>query len=88
MTLSHLEKVRQLEVTTRSFGSNAHGVTVPGETDDPLSSSRKLAYLPSAGHTYRIWYKRHHMTIEREVETVGYRRMEKLRLWYGSLCLD
>lgn len=78
--------MRQLEVTTRSFGLSNNGVFVPGdaEADDLLDGGRRLAYLPSSNHRYQLWYKRHWMSVERQSEGIGYQKVEKLNIWYAT----
>ncbi|KAJ7625816.1 P-loop containing nucleoside triphosphate hydrolase protein [Roridomyces roridus] len=79
-------KARQVEISTRSFGSEEMvSVTVPGEeTDGALSllSSRKIAYLPAGKRTFSTWYHGRYMLITRLQEQTGRRgaREEILRI--------
>lgn len=54
-------KARFLEVSTRSSTGN-EGFVIDGEEGKDTSG---LKYVPSAGHTYTLWYKKRWMQVTR-----------------------
>ncbi|KAF7309891.1 Mitochondrial chaperone BCS1 [Mycena indigotica] len=66
--------VRQVDISTRSFGLNSNAVIVPGEEEDlSMLAGRKIAYLPSPTLTFSLWYHRHYITINRIQTQTGWR---------------
>ncbi|KAF8892220.1 P-loop containing nucleoside triphosphate hydrolase protein [Infundibulicybe gibba] len=72
--------VREVQVSTQTFGLNSTAVLVPGE-EDALNGGRRIAYFPSVSTTYSLWYKGHWMNVSRMRTTGAYHRQgETLRI--------
>lgn len=88
LTACTLEKARDVQISTRSFGLDSSSVMIEGEKSEDgsfvLSGNRPLAYLPSVDSVYSFWYKKHWIRVSRTTKDGGYygRKEEALSIWY------
>ncbi|EIN05401.1 P-loop containing nucleoside triphosphate hydrolase protein [Punctularia strigosozonata HHB-11173 SS5] len=65
---SSFGKARDVEITTRSWGSRPNGYMVPGEEPEFSENgvpARELAYVPSPHVTYTLWFRGRYMQVTR-----------------------
>jgi len=77
--------VRDVQISTRSFGLNSNAIMIEGEPEDSsavVNGNRQLSYLPSASSVHSFWYKRRWVRVTRSVREGYYgRREDVLELW-------
>ncbi|RDB26722.1 putative mitochondrial chaperone BCS1-B [Hypsizygus marmoreus] len=67
-------RTRDVQISTKSFGSNSPAVELDGEEDrsnEFFKSSRKISFLPSASLTYTLWYRGRWMSVTRVQSQAG-----------------
>ncbi|KAK2467652.1 hypothetical protein APHAL10511_000507 [Amanita phalloides] len=76
-------KLRNVRISTRTFGLSGEGTKVPGEDQDAQLSTgntRRLAYLPNISFSTVVWYKCHWMRVRLLEEIRGDSTDERLEI--------
>ncbi|KAF9259866.1 P-loop containing nucleoside triphosphate hydrolase protein [Marasmius fiardii PR-910] len=73
-------KIRQVEVSTDTYGADRTAISIDDEDDEDAVQTRKMFYIPTPSKTYTLWYKGRYLTITRSEEQNRWGKDSKLHL--------